>query len=75
MMNSRLSFYEEGNCAISIAGCHCNSGSRDLKCVVYRFVGLSLSFVFASFVVIGDPYLRAGGERTDTGEGNTKGTL
>lgn len=32
-----------------------------MKCVVYRSVGLSLSFVFfASFVVIREPFLRVG---------------
>lgn len=48
-------------CAIWITGCHDNSGSSDLKCVVYRFVGSSLSFVFGSFFVIREPFLRVGG--------------
>lgn len=47
-------------CAIC---CHDNSGSSDLKCVVYHFVGLSLSFVFWQFCCdLGDIFEVAGGE-------------
>lgn len=60
-----LSYYKvkRETCAIWITGCNDNSGSSDLKCVVYCFVGLSLSFVFGSFVVIWEPFLRVGGWR------------
>lgn len=51
-------------CAIRFTGCHDNSGSFDLKCARFRgFVGLSLSFVFGSFVVILEPFSTEGGEQ------------
>lgn len=70
-----MSFYKvkSETRAIRITGCHDDSGSSDLKCVVYRLVGLSLSFVFASFVVIRAPFLfegRAAGEEEGYGEGS-----
>lgn len=43
-----LSFYKvkRETCAIRINARYDNSGSSDLKCVVYRSVGLSLSFCY-----------------------------
>lgn len=35
-----------------------------MKCVVYCFVGLSLSFVFGSSVVVRGPFVRVWGGRT-----------